>query len=238
MEILPINSRLDIVHEAHMSLGYPSGARLCELLRLRFFWNRMSHDCLAVAAASLTAQTERARFCRPRWLYPMERSAQPFRYYALDCFVQLSPAAPNGGTAVVIAIDLFMKRLEYMILPHLDLYYVTLFVHEYLVCRFGVPTCLRVDRGSEFCGELVRYCKTMGIRVSPIATQNLQANRIAKKMVGTIKAALGRCTSAAPEKKWWEVLPEVAWGIQTLPAKGMGLSPFILTMKQHPELGL
>ena len=61
---------------------------------------------------------------------------------------------------------------------------------------------------------------------------------MAKKMVGTIKAALRRCMSVAPEKKWWEALPEVAWGIQTLPVKGTGLSPFILTMKQHPELGL
>ena len=125
VEIPPINSRLDIVRKAHMSLGYSSRARLCELLRSRFFWNGMSRDCLAVAAASLTAQMERARFCRPRWLYPTEKSNQPFRYYALDCFVQLSPAAPNGGAAVVIAIDLFTKWLEYMILPHLDWYYVT-----------------------------------------------------------------------------------------------------------------
>ena len=125
MEIPPINSRLDIVHEAHMSLGYPSGARLCKLLRLHFFWNGMSRDCLAVAATSLMAQTKRAYFRRPRWLYPTEKSTQPFRYYALDCFVQLSPAAPNGGTAVVIIIDLFTKWLEYMILRHFDSYYVT-----------------------------------------------------------------------------------------------------------------
>ena len=97
VEIPPINSWLDIVHEAHMSMGYPSGARLCELLRLHFFWNGMSRNCLAVVAVSLTAQTEWARFCRPQWQYPMEKSAQPFQNYALDCFVQLSPAAPNGG---------------------------------------------------------------------------------------------------------------------------------------------
>ena len=125
VEIPPFNSRLDIVREAHMSLGYPSRARLCELLRLHFFWNGMSRNCLAVVAASLTVQVEWACFRRPRWLYPTERSAQPFRYYALDCFVQLSPAAPNGGTAVVIAIDLLTKWLKYMILSHLDSYYVT-----------------------------------------------------------------------------------------------------------------
>ena len=78
----------------------------------------------------------------------------------------------------------------------------------------------------------------MGIWVSPIATQNPRANGMTKKMVRTIKAALRRYMLVAPEKKWWEALPEMAWGIQTLLAKGTGLSPFILTMKQHPELGL
>ena len=63
-------------------------------------------------------------------------------------------------------------------------------MREYLVYRFGVPTCLGVDNGSEFPGELVRYCKMMEIRVSPIATQNPRANGMAKKMVGTIKVAL------------------------------------------------
>ena len=78
----------------------------------------------------------------------------------------------------------------------------------------------------------------MGIWVSPIATQNPWVNGMAEKMVGTIKLALCRCMSAAPEKKWWEALPEVVWGIRTLSTKDTGLSPFILTMKQHPDLGL
>ena len=111
-------------------------------------------------------------------------------------------------------------------------------MHEYLVCRFGVPKYLRFDRRNEFWGKLVHYCKMMGIRVSPIAMQKPCANGMAEKMVGTIKLALCSCMSVALEKKWWETLPEVAWGVRTLPAKGRGLSPFILTMKQHPELGL
>ena len=84
----------------------------------------MARDCTALAAASLAAQLERAKFKRPRWLYPTEKGAAPFRYYGLDCFVGLSPEAPNGGTAVVIAIDLFTKWLEYCILAHLDSYHV------------------------------------------------------------------------------------------------------------------
>ena len=41
--------------------------------------------------------------------------------------------------------------------------------------------------------------------------------------------------SATPYR---EPLPDVAWGISTLPSKATEVSPFVLTHKQHPELGL
>ena len=126
----------------------------------------MSHDCIVIAAASLASQTEKTKFKRPRYLFPTNKWAAPVWYYALDCFVGLTPAAPNGRTVVVIAIDLFTKWLEYCILAHLDSFHVAHFIHECIVCRYGVPTRLRVDRGSEFKGEVLRYCGSMGITVT------------------------------------------------------------------------
>ena len=71
---------------------------------------------------------------------------------------------------MVIAVDLFRKWPEYCILAHLDSYHVAAFIHENLVCRDGVPTRLKLNRGSEFKGEVVRYCKSMGITLTTIAT--------------------------------------------------------------------
>ena len=124
MEVPPISTRLELVQQAHATCGYADGRHLVELLRSRYFWSGMSRDCIAVAAASLASQIEKTKFKRPRYLFPTEKGAAPFRYYALDCFVGLTPAAPNGRTAVVIAIDLFTKWLEYCILAHLDSYHV------------------------------------------------------------------------------------------------------------------
>ena len=118
---LPVGHCAQSTHEP----GVPERILAVQAAPLCFFWNGMSHDCLAVAAVSLMAQKKWARFRRPWWLYLTKKSAQLFRYYVLNCLVQLSPAAPKRGTAVVIAIDLFTKWLEYMILPHLDSYYVT-----------------------------------------------------------------------------------------------------------------
>ena len=61
---------------------------------------------------------------------------------------------------------------------------------------------------------------------------------MAERTVATIKSALRRCMLASPGSRWWEVLPDVARSIRMLVAKGTGLSPYLLTYKQHPELGL
>ena len=100
----------------------------------------MSWDSVIVTAPSSIAWLDWVHFKHPRWLQPTEKGAGPFRYYALDYFVQLSPAAPNWGPTIVIAIDLFTKWLEYVTLAHLDLYHI---MHKQLACKYGVPMCLR-----------------------------------------------------------------------------------------------
>ena len=61
---------------------------------------------------------------------------------------------------------------------------------------------------------------------------------MAERIVATVKAAIRCCMVACPESRWWEALPAVAGAVWVLPAKGTGMSPFVLQHKQHPELGL
>ena len=90
---------------------------------------------------------------------------------------------------------------------------------------------LRVNRGPEFKGELVWFCHRMGIRLSPIATQNPGASGMVERLVATFKAGISKCMSAAPEGRWWEALPDIARGFRQLPSRGTGLSPFLLQFK-------
>ena len=69
----------------------------------------MNQDCVMVAAKSLTSELEQVHFRYPRWLNPIKKCAGPFRYYALYCFVQTSPAALNGDTAIIVAVGLSLK---------------------------------------------------------------------------------------------------------------------------------
>ena len=66
----------------------------------------MFRDCIAVAVASLASQIEKTKFKRPRYLFPTKKGAASFWYYALDCFVGLTPAAPNGGESLAALNEL------------------------------------------------------------------------------------------------------------------------------------
>ena len=82
-------------------------------------------------------------------------------------------------------MDVFTKYLDYDLPASLDSYHSTCFVHREIVCHYGVPRMLHVDRGPEFKGELVQYCHCMGIRLYPIATQNPRANGMVERLVAT-----------------------------------------------------
>ena len=72
-------------------------------------------------------------------------------------------------------MDVFTKYPDHDLPASLDSYHSTCFVHHEIVCHYGVLQMLRVNRGPEFKGELVWFCHRMGIRLSPIATQNPRA---------------------------------------------------------------
>ena len=80
----------------------------------------------------------------------MHKGYQPFRSWAIDCIVGLQPLAENGVTVVVVAIDAWTKWVEYRIINPLDSHESSHFLHEDIICRYGVPAVIRCNQGKEF----------------------------------------------------------------------------------------
>ena len=57
-------------------------------------------------------QKELARFLAPPYLHITERSAAPFRIWAIDTIVKLTPAAMDGSQSILVAIDPFTGWVE------------------------------------------------------------------------------------------------------------------------------
>ncbi len=88
----------------------------------------------------------------------------------------LSPAAPNGATDIVLAVDPYSKWVKCAALPNLNSHESTFILHNELICRYGVPTTVRTDKGTEFCGAFDSYCREAGIAHAYINTMHPRSN--------------------------------------------------------------
>ena len=136
----------------------------------------MQRDCLEHASRTLAAQKEKAKFKPARYLYPTEKAAAPFRIWCIDTIVGLKPAAPDGATDVLVAVDPFTKWVEAGAVPTLNSHETAFWFHREITCRYGIPAVVRSDKGLEFQGEFANYLKRYGVLQRTIATMNPRAN--------------------------------------------------------------
>jgi hypothetical protein len=78
--------------------------------------------------------------------------------WAVDCITHLSPASPEGCTALLVAVCCWSKFVVAVPLPNMRSGTLTALFHSHITCMFGVPTWVRVDSGNEFRGDFEAYC--------------------------------------------------------------------------------
>ena len=61
-------------------------------------------------------------------------------------------------------------------MARLDSLYMASQLHDKIVCRYGTPLVVRIDRGSKHKGRFSQYCKLSDIQQKYVATQNPRAN--------------------------------------------------------------
>ena len=65
---------------------------------------------------------------------------------------------------------------------------------------------------------------------------NLRTNGMMEHLVGTFKAGVRHCMAVCRDSRWWDAMPDIAWGIHQLLSQSTGLSSFLLQHKQFLEL--
>ena len=60
--------------------------------------------------------------------------------------------------------------------------------HKHITCRFGVPSIVRVDRGTEYAGEFSKYLRSLGVVISLISTAHPRSNGIVERYNRVLKA--------------------------------------------------
>ena len=201
-----IYEREPLTREALQNLGYPNGHALYEGLRVRFYWPGMRALCLQLAAEALPSRKEAAVFKPPPYLHTTNKMGAPFRFWCVDTIVGLTPPAPDGGTAVFVAVDPFIRWVEIGRTASLTSFHAAEWFHEQVVCRYGTPYGVRTDKGSEYRGEFDRYLTSQGIVHRVISTMHPRANGMVERFIRTIKATIRKFLAACEGAVWWQVL--------------------------------
>ena len=99
--------------------------------------------------------------------------------------------------------------------------------------RFGFPSEILSDQGSDFMSELMRlFMSEFNIGHVKISAYHAQSNAICERWNGTMKAMI-RAVINDFNNEWDECLPWILFAYREIPVETLGFSPFELTFGRH-----
>lgn len=150
----------------------------------------------------------------------------------LDCLLGLTPASPEGYTALLVAVDPFTKWVEAWPIRNVCSHEVAWLLHTEIVCRYGKPQMVRTDGGAEFRGAFVDYCAAYGIRHRRVTPHHPQAAGQVERVNGLLRMGFRLAKAAGID--WFNAYPEVLAGLRQLPSRTHDITPFFAQFKQEP----
>ena len=138
------------------------------------------------------------------------------------------PKAPGGKVFMLAMTDYFSKWIEAEAFAQVREKEVISFIKRNIITRFGIPSEIVCDNGSQFIGSrTTNFCDSWGIKMitsTPVHPQaNGQAESSNKIIINNLKKKLG-----SKKGKWAEELPYVLWADRTTPKNATGQTPFSL----------
>ena len=139
----------------------------------------------------------------------------------------IEPKASNGHRFILVAIYYFTKWVEAASYANVTKQVVVRFIKNQIICRYGVPSKIITDNGSNLNNNMVEaLCKDF-----KIAHHNSSPYR--PKMNGVVEAANKNIKKIIQKmvvtyKDWHEMLPFSLHGYRTSIRTSTGATPFSL----------
>ena len=137
------------------------------------------------------------------------------------------PRSKKGNSYILVLVDYATRYPEAVALPSVESERIAQELMA-IFSRFGIPSELLTDQGSNFCSELMNQVydllKIRKLRTTPY---HPQANGLCERFNGTLKTMLRKFVAAEPEI-WDEYLPYLLFAYREVPQAATGFSPFEL----------
>ncbi|KAK0578013.1 hypothetical protein LWI29_003667 [Acer saccharum] len=199
-----------------------------KVLRQGFYWPTLFAEAQRFAESCETCQRIANDIRRPPELLRSLTSPWPFAMWGLDLIGPMPTGTKGGAKHAIVAVDYFTKWAEAEALVHIIEANTTSFVKKNIIYRFGIPSIIITDNGTQFDNkkfrEMCEEFKIANYYASPAHPQtNGQIEAVNKVIKHTLKAKL-----EAKKGGWADKLPKVLWAYRTTVRSFTGETPFAL----------
>ncbi|KAJ0433317.1 putative nucleotidyltransferase, Ribonuclease H [Helianthus annuus] len=214
-------------HEGDCGNHTGGRALFSRILRTGYYWPTMKRDAVEYARKCDPCQRHSNILHQPAELLHPIPSSWPFMRWGMDIVGKL-PKAPGGKVFMLAMTDYFSKWIEAEAFAQVREKEVISFIKRNIITRFGIPSEIVCDNGSQFIGSrTTNFCDSWGIKMitsTPVHPQaNGQVESSNKIIINNLKKKLG-----SKKGKWAEELPYVLWADRTTPKNATGQTPFSL----------
>ena len=212
-------------------LSHPGIRATQELIARRVVWPGMNKDvrnwtrgCIACQRSKVHRHT---RAPVSTWTPPAGR----FEEIHIDLVGPLPPS--EGQSFLLTCVDRFTRWVEAIPLPDIRTPTVASAFVSGWIARFGVPTCVTTDRGSQFESHLWQELSALlGCVRHRTTSYHPQSNGLVERVHRQLKAAI----RAHGDTRWTRTLPLVLLGIRTAIKEDLGCTAAELTYGQPLRL--
>ncbi|KAK0575146.1 hypothetical protein LWI29_034598 [Acer saccharum] len=199
-----------------------------KILRQGFYWPTLFAEAQQFVESCETCQRVANDIRRPPELLRSLTSPWPFAMWGLDLIGPMPTGTKGGAKHAILAVDYFTKWAEAEALVHITEANTTSFVKKNIIYRFGIPSIIITDNGTQFDNkkfrEMCEEFKIVNYYASPAHPQtNGQTEAVNKVIKHTLKAKL-----EAKKDGWADKLPEVLWAYRTTVRSSTGETLFVL----------
>jgi hypothetical protein len=139
------------------------------------------------------------------------------------------PPAQGNLKYVVVAVEYFSKWIEAKPLATITSATVHKFFWQNIVCRFGVPKAITVDKGTQFDVKTFKdFCDRIGTKIYFASVRHPESNGLVERANGIIMTGIMKLIFNQSRGKWPDELIKVVWSHNATVSRSTGFTPFKL----------
>ena len=233
--LVPTDLRPEILKQLHDNAGHMGVRCTMEKVRQRFYWPGYEADVEHWVRDCELCQKRNQPQPLPRVPLGTIRASYPFEKISWDIMGPL-PVTNKGNKYILVVTDVFSKWVEAFPLQVTDGFTLTSTLMDEVICRYGVPTQLHSDQGSNLNAEVnQKLCQLLGIQRTRTTAYHPQGNGQVERFNHTVEAMLAKMVGEH-HRDWNKHLQNALFAYRTSLHDTTGYSPYLANFGCSPAL--